>query len=112
MTPDQKKSGIDPIYLAASDVPHIVENLSTRATTLLQIASRSEVCTRSYAPSKSQESPLAGFWDSHAGVPRQKAIWMWPPWRVTEYTIRGKVVASPSSGRGESNESKVARGSS
>jgi hypothetical protein len=34
-TPDQKKSGIDPIYLAAGDVPHIVEKLSTRAITLL-----------------------------------------------------------------------------
>jgi hypothetical protein len=33
----------------------------------------------------------------------RKAIWMWVPWRVTEYTIRGKVVASPKSGgRGES----------
>jgi hypothetical protein len=28
----------------------------------------------------------------------RKAIWMWVPWRVTEYTIRGKVVASPKSG--------------
>jgi hypothetical protein len=32
----------------------------------------------------------------------RKAIWMQALWRVTEYTIRGKVVASPSSGRGES----------
>ncbi len=35
-------------------------------------------------------------------VPREsrkrKAIWMWASWRVTEYTIRGKVVASPKSG--------------
>jgi hypothetical protein len=31
------------------------------------------------------------------------AIWMPPPRRVTEYTIRGKVVASPQGpGRGES----------
>jgi hypothetical protein len=28
----------------------------------------------------------------------RKAIWMWVPWRVTEYIIRGKVVASPKSG--------------
>ncbi len=27
----------------------------------------------------------------------QKAIWMWPPWRAVECTIRGKVVASPKS---------------
>jgi hypothetical protein len=28
----------------------------------------------------------------------RKAIWMWVPCRVTKYTIRGKVVASPKSG--------------
>jgi hypothetical protein len=33
-----------------------------------------------------------------ARIPRQKAIWMWPPWKGAEYTIRGKVVASPKSG--------------
>jgi hypothetical protein len=27
----------------------------------------------------------------------QNAIWMWPPWRDIENTIRGKVVASPKS---------------
>jgi hypothetical protein len=26
------------------------------------------------------------------------AIWMWSPWRGAEYTIRGKVMASPKSG--------------
>jgi hypothetical protein len=35
LTPDQKKSGIDPIYLASDDVPHTVGKLSTRATTFL-----------------------------------------------------------------------------
>jgi len=29
---------------------------------------------------------------------RQNAIWMWTPWAITKYTIRGKVVASPKSG--------------
>jgi hypothetical protein len=33
-----------------------------------------------------------------AGVPGQKTIWMWPLWRATKYTIRGKVVVSPKSG--------------
>jgi len=28
----------------------------------------------------------------------RKAIWMYVPWPATEYTIRGKVVASPKSG--------------
>jgi hypothetical protein len=36
------------------------------------------------------------------GTPKgQKAIWMWVLWRGAEYTIKGKVVASPKSGRGE-----------
>jgi hypothetical protein len=37
-------------------------------------------------------------WDSHLGVSGQKAIWMWASWPAIEYTIRGKVVASPKSG--------------
>jgi len=36
LTPDQEKSGIDPIYLGVNDVRHTVGKLSTRATTLLQ----------------------------------------------------------------------------
>jgi hypothetical protein len=32
---DHKKSGIDPIYLAAGGVPHIVGKLLMRTTTLL-----------------------------------------------------------------------------
>jgi hypothetical protein len=31
----KKKSGINPKYLAADDMPHTVEKLSTKATTLL-----------------------------------------------------------------------------
>jgi len=73
LTPDQKKSGIDPIYLAADDVPHIVGKLSTRAITLFQIAPRSEVCSQSYEAPKSRESQLARFWDSHSGVLREKS---------------------------------------
>jgi methylmalonyl-CoA mutase cobalamin-binding subunit len=38
LTPDQKKSGIDKIYLAADNVRHIVEKLLMRATTLLETA--------------------------------------------------------------------------
>jgi hypothetical protein len=107
LTPDQKKSGIDLIYLAAGNVPHIVGKLLTRATTLLQTASRSEVCSQSYAASKSRESWLAQFRDSHAGVPREsrdkKAISMWALWRGAEYTIGSKVVVySQGPGRGES----------
>jgi hypothetical protein len=59
LTPDHKKSGIDPIYLAAGRVPHITGKLSTKATTLLQTASRSEVCSQNYGAPKSRESHLA-----------------------------------------------------
>jgi len=51
------------------------------------------------------------------GTPTQesqerKAIWMWPPWPATQYTIRGKVVASPKSGPWWILCVRVARGSS
>jgi hypothetical protein len=46
--------------------------LSTRATTLLQTAPRFEFCSQSYGAPKSQESQLARFRNSHAGVPRKK----------------------------------------
>jgi len=35
LTPDHKKSGIDPIYLAADDVRHTVGKLSIKVTILL-----------------------------------------------------------------------------
>jgi hypothetical protein len=64
LTPDQKNSGIDPIYLAADDVRHIVGKLWTRATTLLHIAPQSEVFSQSYGAPKLRESRLARFRDS------------------------------------------------
>jgi hypothetical protein len=73
LTPDHKKLGIDLIYLASGGMPHIVRNLSTKATTLLETAPQFEVCSQSYGAPKSQESPLAGFRDSHSGVPREKS---------------------------------------
>jgi hypothetical protein len=33
LTPDQKKSGIDPIYLASDNERHTVEKISMKATT-------------------------------------------------------------------------------
>jgi hypothetical protein len=35
LTPDQKKSGINPIYLVSEGVRHTIGKLLTRATTLL-----------------------------------------------------------------------------
>ncbi len=73
LAPDQKKSGIDPIYLATDDVWHTIGKLSRRATTLLQTAPRSEVCSQSYGAPKLQESWLARFRDSHAGILGKKS---------------------------------------
>ncbi len=73
LTPDQKKSGIDPIYLSTDNVRHTVGKLLTRATTLLSTAPQSKVCLQSYGAPKSRKSQLAGFWDSHSGVPGEKS---------------------------------------
>jgi hypothetical protein len=73
LTLNQKKSGTDPIYLSQDGVRHTVGKLSTRATTLLQTAPRSEVCSQSYGDPKSRESQLARFQDSHSGVPGEKS---------------------------------------
>jgi hypothetical protein len=56
LTSNKKKSGIDPIYLDAKGVQHTVRMLSTRATTLLEIAFRSKVCLQSYGAPKLRES--------------------------------------------------------
>jgi hypothetical protein len=50
------KSGIDQISLHAGGVRHIVGKLSTRATTLLQTSSQSEVYRESYGPPKLRKS--------------------------------------------------------
>jgi hypothetical protein len=73
LTPDQWKSRIDPKYLGAENVRHTVRKVSTRPTTLLQTATRSEVFSESYKDSKSRESKVARFRDSHAGVPGKKS---------------------------------------
>ncbi len=72
LTLDQKKSGIDPIYLATDNVRQTIGKLSMRATTLLQIAPRSKVCLQGYGAPKSREFQLVQFRDSHAGVPGEK----------------------------------------
>jgi hypothetical protein len=68
--------------------------LSTKATTLLQTSSQLEVYEQNYGPPKSRKSQL---WEFRVRVLGQNAIWMWASWRGIEYTIRGKVVASPKS---------------
>ncbi len=97
LTPNHKKSGIDPTFVRADGVQHTVGKLSTRATTLLSTSSRSKVWTRSYDPAKLQKSNLSSFgtplWESWD----KKAIWLWASRRGIENTIWEKVVASPKS---------------
>jgi hypothetical protein len=76
LTPNQKKSRIDPIYLATEGVRHTVGKLLMRATTFLQTASWSEVYLQSYGAPNSWESQPTQFRDSHLGVPGEKTIWM------------------------------------
>jgi hypothetical protein len=93
-TPDHGKSGINPIPLCACGMRDAIGKLSMKATTSIQNPSRSEVCTRSYSPAKLRDSWPWQFWNSHLGVPRQKAIRMPLPRGGAKCTIWGKVVAS------------------
>jgi hypothetical protein len=98
LTPNHKKSGIDPILVGASRRWHTVRNPSTRAISLFQTSSQLEVRARSYERPKSWESKLGQFWDSTLGVPGKRAIWMQVRRRAAENTIWGKVVAFPELG--------------
>jgi hypothetical protein len=67
---------------------------------------RSHCNQRSVEEVMRPQSPGSPCWQDFGTPTREsqerKAIWMPTPWRVTEYTIRGKVVTSPSPGCGES----------
>jgi hypothetical protein len=84
------------------------KNLSTRATTLVQTSLRSEVCTRSYSPAKLRDSQPWWFRDSW-NKNHSDAI---PTGRCRVYYMGGRSWFPSSSGRGESCESEVTRGSS
>jgi hypothetical protein len=97
LTPDQEKSKIDPIYLAADNVRHIVGKLLMSATILLQNVPRSEVCSQSYGAPKSRESQLAQFRDSHSRVPREKThLNVGPVERCRSEPLTGREATAPS----------------
>jgi hypothetical protein len=98
LTPDHKKSGIDPIPACVDGVRHTVRKLLKRATSLFQTSSQSEVWAGSYEFPKSRESKPGQFQDSSLGVPRIKAIWMRVRRSNADNTIWRKVVASLESG--------------
>jgi hypothetical protein len=96
-TPDHGNLGIDSILLCVGGMQHATGKLSTKAITSVQTSTRSKVCTKNYSPAKLRDSQLLRFRDSHLRVLGQKAIWMPLPRGSAEYTIWGKVVASPES---------------
>jgi hypothetical protein len=53
-------------------MPHIFENVLTRATTLLYTSPQSEVFTQNYWPPKQEESQFWGFRDFQLGSPNTK----------------------------------------
>jgi hypothetical protein len=106
------KVGNRPDFLACRWRATYLGKLLTRATTLLQTASQSEVCTRSYAPPKLRESQLWEFRDSHLEVSRQKAIWMWPLVERRKIYYKGKGGYFPKFGPWWVLCVQVARGSS
>jgi hypothetical protein len=98
LTPDHKKSGIDPTPGCAEGVQHTIGKLLRRATSLFQTSFQSEVWAESCDLPKFWESKPGQSRDSSLGVPGIKAIWMQVRWSNAENTIWGKVVASPESG--------------
>jgi len=95
--------------VCAGGMQHTIGKLSRRATTLLETSLRIEVGARSYGRPNSRESKPGQFWD-HFGNPGKKchsdasAVE-----RHREYYMGGRWWLPPSSGHGESSESKVAR---
>jgi len=87
------------------------KNLSEGYNFALDLTSIKSMKKKSYGLPKSQESQFWEFWDSQLGNPKSKWHLDIALWLITENTIRGKVVASPSSGHGEFCEFVCARGS-
>jgi hypothetical protein len=77
LTPDHKKSGIDPILVCVGGTRHTIGKLSRRATSLFQTLSQSKVRARSYERPKSRESKPRQFRDSTLRVSGQRAIGAW-----------------------------------
>ncbi len=110
LTPDHAKSGIDPIPTCDAGVQHGVGKFSRRAKRLVQTSSQLKVRARSYDGPKSRESKPGQFRDSTLGVPGQTTTWVWARRSNIENAIWGRWWLPSSPGRGESSESKVARG--
>jgi hypothetical protein len=83
--------------LRAGGVPHTVGKLLMKATTLLRLHINQRSAEKVMGPQSRKSPKFGNFETPKLEVPGQNAIWIWASWRGTEYTIRGKVVASPKS---------------
>ncbi len=88
----------DPTSVRAGEMQHTIGKLSTKAISLFQTSSQSEVWANSYDPTKWRESKSGQFRDFSLGVPGQKTIRMQVLQRDAKNIIWEKVVASPKSG--------------
>jgi len=61
LTPDHKKSGIDLFPTSELKAQYVVEKISTRATSLVQTSSRSDLKVGSYDLPKSRDSTRDSF---------------------------------------------------
>jgi len=87
--------GINLKYVRTSGVPHIIGNLSMRATTLLQTYLNRKSSQDVMALQNAKSPNFEIFITPSLGVPGQNDIWMQPLWLITENIIKEKVVASP-----------------
>jgi hypothetical protein len=97
LTPDHLKLRIALIPLHASGVPHIVGKLLMRGYNFAwYFTSIGGLHIKLWDP-KVTGIPILGISGFPFGVLRQNDIWVLVLWPRTEYTIKGKVVASPKS---------------
>ncbi len=97
LTPDHKKSRIDPTPGCAEGVRYPIEKILRKATSLLWTSLQSEVWAESFDLRKFYESKPRQSRDSSLGVSGIKATWVRVRWSNAKNTIWGKVVASPES---------------
>ncbi len=97
LTPDHKKSGIDPTSVCAGGVRYTVENFQWE----LQLCSKphpNQSSEHEFITLQSCGSSNFGNFGTPSKVPKQRAIWMWASQRGAKYTKWRKVVASLESG--------------
>jgi hypothetical protein len=112
--PGVELPGVCQFWLPTSKSPESTRNIWLKTTCEISLESSRwelQLCFRPHFNPRSGRkvmglqspgSPVGRDFGTPARESREsrerKAIWMWVSWRVTKYTIRGKVVASPKFG--------------